>query len=107
MAARIRKNDMVIVISGGQKGGIGKVIEVCPRSKAVKIEGINMKKKKARPTAENPSPERVAVEFFIDASNVSLLDPKANVPTRVGFKVVDGQKVRYAKKSGELIEVTG
>ena len=104
MAARIRKNDMVMVISGGQKGRIGKVIEVCPELRAVKVEGVNLKKKKARPTPQDPSPERVATEFFINVSNVSLLDPKANIPTRVGFKMVDGQKVRYAKKSGELIE---
>ena len=104
MAAKIRKNDVVMVIAGGQKGRVGKVIEVCPELKAVKVEGVNMKKKKARPTAENPSPERIATEFFTDISNVSLLDPKANIPTRIGFKFVDGQKVRYSKKSGELIE---
>ncbi|RIL52241.1 50S ribosomal protein L24 [Mammaliicoccus fleurettii] len=100
----VRKGDNVIVISGKDKGKTGKVLEVLPKKERVVVEGVNVIKKHQKPTQLNPEGGILETEGTIHVSNVQLLDPKTNEPTRVGFKVVDGKKVRIAKKSGEEIK---
>ncbi|HCN61709.1 MULTISPECIES: 50S ribosomal protein L24 [Mammaliicoccus] len=100
----VRKGDNVIVISGKDKGKTGKVLEALPKKERVVVEGVNVIKKHQKPTQLNPEGGILETEGTIHVSNVQLLDPKTNEPTRVGFKVVDGKKVRIAKKSGEEIK---
>ncbi|WP_323704109.1 50S ribosomal protein L24 [Mammaliicoccus sp. Dog046] len=100
----VRKGDNVIVISGKDKGKTGKVLEALPKKERVVVEGVNIIKKHQKPTQLNPEGGILETEGTIHVSNVQLLDPKTNEPTRVGFKVVDGKKVRIAKKSGEEIK---
>lgn len=100
---KIRKDDTVVVVTGRDKGKSGKVIKVLPKEGRVVVEGVNVAKRhtRARPGQSGGIVEK---ELAISASNVSHLDPKDNKPTRVGFRVVDGKKVRFAKRSGELID---
>nr|WP_263314987.1 50S ribosomal protein L24 [Mammaliicoccus sp. Marseille-Q6498] len=100
----VRKGDNVIVISGKDKGKTGKVLEALPKKDRVVVEGVNIIKKHQKPTQINPEGGILETEGTIHVSNVQLLDPKTNKPTRVGYKVVDGKKVRIAKKSGEEIK---
>lgn len=100
----VKKGDKVQVLSGKDKGKQGTVTHVIPKSNRVVVEGINIVKKHTKPSQMNPDGGIKEVEAPIHASNVLPLDPKDNVPTRVGFKVVDGKKVRYAKKSGEILD---
>jgi len=100
----VKKDDNVIVITGKDKGKKGRVIAAYPRENRVLIEGVNMVKKHSRPSQQNPQGGIVEQEAAIHVSNVMLLDPKTNKPTRVGYKVLDnGKKVRIAK-SGETID---
>lgn len=99
----IKKGDKVIVITGKDKGKTGTVIEALPKKDRVVVEGVNIVKKHQKPTQMNPEGGILEQEAAIHASNVMLLDPKTNKPTRVGYKVEDGKKVRVAKKSGENI----
>lgn len=97
----IKKGDTVVVISGDYKGKQGTVQKVFVKSNRVVVEGVNIVTKHCRPSQSNPDGGIVKREAPIDASNVMLLDPEKKVPTRVGYKDVDGKKVRYAKKSGK------
>lgn len=99
---RIKKDDMVIVLSGQDKGKKGKVLKTFPKAGRVIVEGINIQTKHQKQTPKEAA-EIKHVEGPIDASNVMLLDPKTNEPTRVGYKVESGKKVRVSKKSGEEI----
>lgn len=99
---RIKKDDMVIVLSGQDKGKKGKVLKTFPKAGRVIVEGINIQTKHQKQTPKEAA-EIKHVEGPIDASNVMLLDPKTNEPTRVGYKVDSGKKVRVSKKSGEEI----
>lgn len=99
---RIKKDDMVIVLSGQDKGKKGKVLKTFPKEGRVIVEGINIQTKHQKQTPKEAA-EIKHVEGPIDASNVMLLDPKTNEPTRVGYKVDSGKKVRVSKKSGEEI----
>lgn len=103
MVAKIKKGDNVIVIAGKDKGKQGEVIKVLVEKNKLVIAGVNVVKKHMKPsqTSEGGIVEK---ELSIDASNVALLDPKENKPTRVGVKVEDGKKIRYAKLSGENID---
>lgn len=102
---RFKKGDYVIITSGSSKGSKGELLKVIPSKGQVIVQGINMKRKKIRATATNPYPKAEKIEFPIDVSNIAHIDPKVGVPTRVGFKILEsGKKVRYAKKSGELID---
>jgi large subunit ribosomal protein L24 len=104
MAAKIRKNDRVVVIAGKDKGKTGEVIEVLPTEGRVKVRGVNLVKKHQRQTPMQQG-GIVEIEAAMDLSNVAILDPKTNKPTRVGFRTLeDGRKVRFAKASGEVIE---
>lgn len=108
---QIKTGDTVVVIAGkdkftkDKKGNIvpttGKVVKVFPETNKVIVEGVNMVKKHQKPTQTNQNGGIVEMEAPIDASNVMLLDPKTNKPTRVGIKVDEkGNKIRIAKKSG-------
>ena len=102
MAMNIKKGDQVIVITGRDKGKTGEVIQAMPKDSKVVVRGINMVKRHTKPTQENAG-GIVSKEHPIHVSNVALIDPKTGKATRVGMKINDGQKVRVAKKSGEVI----
>jgi large subunit ribosomal protein L24 len=101
---RIKKGDNVIVIAGNDKGKTGKVLSVAPAENRAIVEGVNLVSKHTKPNSKAPQGGIIKKEAPINVSNLSLIDPKSNTATRVGYKVVDGKKVRYAKKSGEEIK---
>ena len=100
----IKSNDKVKVIAGKDKGKEGVVLRVLPAKDRVVVKGVNVVKKHQKPNNANPNGGIVEFEAPIHVSNVMLIDPSTNAPTRVGFKVVDGKKVRVSKKSGNAIE---
>ena len=102
---KIRKGDMVILIAGRDKGRKGAVIEVLADDR-VRVEGLNMSKKHQRPNPQmGVQGGIIEREAAIHGSNVALLDPKSDKPTKVGFKFLeDGRKVRFARASGETID---
>ena len=102
MTMKIKKGDQVIVITGRDKGKTGEVIQAMPKDSKVVVRGINVVKRHTKPTQENAG-GIVSKEQPIHVSNVALIDPKSGKATRVGIKVENGQKVRVAKKSGEVI----
>jgi large subunit ribosomal protein L24 len=104
MAARIRKGDKVVVITGRDKGRTGEVIEMRPREQRVLVRGVNMVKRHQRQTATQEG-GIISKEAPVHLSNVALADPKDGKPTRVGFKTVGDKKVRFAKRSG--VEIDG
>jgi large subunit ribosomal protein L24 len=107
MAAKlkIKKGDKVIVITGRDRGKTGEVFEVRPQEGRVKVRGVNIVKRHTRASAAQQG-GIVEKEAAIHVSNVAHVDPKSNKPTRVGFKfLADGRKVRFAKRSGEVIDV--
>ncbi len=104
MAARIKKGDLVEVISGKDKGKKGKVLRVIPKEGKVIVEGVNMVKRHQRPNPRMREGGIVEKEAPIYASKVMVVCPSCNQRTRVGFKIVDGNKVRYCKKCGEIID---
>ena len=104
MAARIRKGDEVIVISGRDKGKKGSVLKVLTDQDRVLVSGVHMVKRHQRQT-QTEQGGIVEKEASIHVSNVALLDPDGGEATRVGFRTLeDGRKVRYAKRSGEVID---
>ncbi|MGE0846300.1 MAG: 50S ribosomal protein L24 [Flavobacteriaceae bacterium] len=103
MAAKIRKGDQVIVLAGRDKGKQGEVLAVRPAESRAIVKGVNVARRHQKQTA-NQEGGIVAKEMGIHLSNLALLDPKDNKPTRVGFKMLkDGRKVRVARRSGEEI----
>ncbi len=100
----IRKNDQVIVVTGRDKGKIGRVLRVLPKEGRVLVEKVNVVKRHSKPSMKNRQGGIVEKEASIHISNVMLIDPKKSERTRVGFKVLDGSKVRVSKKSKEVIE---
>ena len=100
----IKTGDKVRVIAGKDKGKEGSVKKILAAENRVVVEGINIIKKHQKPNNANPNGGIVEFEAPIHVSNVMLIDPSTNEPTRVGFKVVDGKKVRVSKKSGNAIE---
>jgi large subunit ribosomal protein L24 len=107
MAARIRKGDTVVVISGKDKGKTGKVKRVIAEEGRVLVEGINLVKRHMRPTPRSPSGGILEREQPISASKVMPVDPKTGKGTRVRFKTLEnGKKIRIAVASGEEIPVT-
>jgi large subunit ribosomal protein L24 len=99
---KIHTNDEVIVIAGKDKGKKGKVVKANPASGTVLIEGVNLITRHIKRQGSTPG-QKVTYEKPIDASNVMLLDPKTGEPTRVGYKLEGGKKVRIAKKSGTVL----
>jgi large subunit ribosomal protein L24 len=104
---RIRTDDQVVVISGKDKGKTGKVLRVDIAKQRVFVEGLNIIKRHQRPSAMNPNAVAGVIEREgpIHVSNVALLDPKDNKPTRIGTTVTsDGKRARVAKRSGTQID---
>jgi large subunit ribosomal protein L24 len=100
---KIKKGDKVIVRTGRDKGKIGTVLKVLKEDSALIVEGVNVVKKHVKPTQYSAGGIEQK-ESKIHVSNVALLDPKTEQPSKVGFKIQkDGSKVRFAKKSGEII----
>jgi large subunit ribosomal protein L24 len=101
----LKRDDLVVVISGSHKGKQGRVLKVIDETNrvVVVVQGVNLRFKHLRRSQKNPQGGRVEREAPLDVSNVQLVDPKGNQPTRVGFRVEGGRKIRYAKKSGEPI----
>ncbi|HEX4179616.1 MAG TPA: 50S ribosomal protein L24 [Caulobacteraceae bacterium] len=104
MAAKIKKGDRVVVLTGKDKGRQGQVLQVRPKENRVVVAGINMVKRHTRPTQADPQGGIKNKEAALHISNVAFVDPKSGEPTRVGFRVDGGNKVRFAKKSGEVID---
>ena len=101
----IKKGDTVYVLTGEDKGQKGRVLSVQASKNRAIVEGINVVSKSTKPTAKYPQGGIVKMEAPINISNLALIDPKSGKPTRVGFRVNEkGEKVRYAKKSGEEIK---
>ncbi len=100
----IKKGDNVYVLSGEDRGKQGRVLKVLVAKQRAIVEGINIVTKATKPNAQHPQGGLVKKEASVHISNLALLDPKSGKPTRVGYRVEDGKKVRYAKKSGEEIK---
>ena len=103
MKLKIKTGDTVVVTAGDHKGSEGKVVKIDREKNKAIVEGINMVSKHEKPSAQNPQGGIVKKEAPIQISNLSLMDPKSGEPTRVGFEVRDGKKVRVAKKSNEVL----
>jgi large subunit ribosomal protein L24 len=103
--ANIKKDDNVIVIAGRDKGKKGKVLKVFPKEDRALVQGVNVVKRHQRQTQREQG-GIVSKEAPIHVSNIAHVDPKSGQATRIGFKTMaDGSKVRFAKKSGEVIDV--
>ena len=103
MAAKLKKGDKVVVLAGKDKGKEGEITTVMPKEGRAIVSGVNIVIRHTRQSQQSQG-GRIPKEASIDLSNLALVDPKDGGPTRVGFKLVDGEKVRYAKKSGEVID---
>ena len=99
----VKTGDKVMVISGKDKGKEGVVVKTLAAKDRVVVEGVNIVKKHQKPNNQYPQGGIVELEAPIHVSNVQLLDPSTNEPTKVGYKVEDGKKVRFAKKSGTTL----
>jgi large subunit ribosomal protein L24 len=100
----IRKDDEVIVLTGEDKGKRGKVLRVLLDKNKLVVEGVNRVYRHLKPSRRNPQGGRLSKEMPLDASNVALVDPTTNKPTRLGVKYLDdGTKVLVAKKSGATL----
>ena len=105
MAAKIKKGDKVIVLAGKDKGRTGEVVKMITETNRAIVSGLNMVKRHQRPTQYDPGGIK-DMEAPLHVSNLAVADPKTGKATRVGFKTLkDGKKVRFAKKSGEVLDV--
>jgi large subunit ribosomal protein L24 len=105
MAAKVKKGDRVVVLTGRDKGRVGEVLRVMPKENRVVVQGVAQVKRHQKPSARSPEGGILTKEAAIAVSNVAHLDPQDGKPTRVGFKFLeDGRKVRFAKRSGEVID---
>ncbi len=102
MKTKLKKNDLVKVLTGKDKGKSGRILEVDAEKERVLVEGLNMKKKTVRPRNQQEKGGIIEVEGFLHISNVAVLG-KDGKPTRLGYKFEDGKKVRIAKTTGEAI----
>jgi len=101
---RVKRGDQVVVLTGRDKGKTGEVLRVDRERNRVLVQGVNMAKRHQRPTQTSPGGIN-EFEASIHVSNVALIDPDTRKPTRVGYKTLDdGRKVRFAKRSGEIID---
>jgi large subunit ribosomal protein L24 len=101
---KIKKKDKVIVLTGKDKGKVGEVTAVFPKDSRLIVSGVNMMARHTKPSQTNPQGGIVRREATIHVSNVAHVDPKENKATRVGFKTVKDRKVRFARRSGEVID---
>jgi len=102
MAAKIKKGDRVVVLTGRDKGKTGEVVQVLPRENRALVQGVNLIRRHTRQTAEQEAGIYTR-EAPIHMSNIALADPKDDKPTRVGFQIKNNTKVRVAKRSGAEI----
>jgi large subunit ribosomal protein L24 len=102
MAAKIKKGDRVILLTGKDKGRTGNVVRVMPKDSRVVVSGLNMVQRHTRPSQGDPQGGIKHKEASVHVSNVAIVDSNGK-PSRVGFKVEDGKKVRVAKTTGEVI----
>jgi len=103
--SHVRRGDTVIVVAGKERGKRGRVLRVLPEKNRVVVERINMIKRHQRPTQKLRQGGIIEREGSIHLSNVMLVDPSGDRPTRVGMRALaDGKKVRVARKSGEIID---
>jgi len=101
---RIKKGDNVVVITGRDKGKMGEVLRVFPADSRIIVQGVNIAKRHTRPRMGDPG-GIVEKELTIHISNVAHIDPRSRRPTRIGYKhLTDGRKVRFARRSGEVID---
>ena len=100
---KIKKGDRVVVITGRDKGKTGEVLRVIPKDLRVVVQGVNMVKKHRRPSAMGAGGIE-DMEAPIHVSNVAHIDPGSNKPTRVGYRMEGERKVRFARRSGDLID---
>lgn len=99
---KIHTDDQIIVIAGKDKGKKAKVVRAIPADNKVIVEGVNIVTRHMKKQGATPG-QKVSFEKPIDVSNVMLLDPKTGAPTRVGYKLENGKKLRVAKKSGTVL----
>jgi len=104
VAAKIKKGDKVVVLTGRDSGKSGEVLQVMPKESRAVVRGINVVRKHQKQTMQQEG-GIVSKELPVHLSNLAIADPKDGKPTRVGFKIMDdGRKVRFAKRSGDLID---
>ncbi|MEX5730140.1 large subunit ribosomal protein L24 [Rhodovulum iodosum] len=103
MAAKLKKGDKVVVLAGKDKGREGTIQSVDPKAGKAVVEGVNMAVRHQKPSQMSQG-GRTPKAMPIQLSNLAIVDPKEGGPTRVGFRMEDGKKVRFAKKSGEVID---
>ena len=102
MAAKIKKGDRVVLLTGKDKGRQGTVLKVLPKDGRVFVQGLNLVQRHTKPTQADPNGGIKSKEASVHVSNVAVADSKGR-PTRVGFRIEDGKKVRFAKTTGEVI----
>ena len=102
MAAKIKKGDRVVMLAGKDKGRSGQVTRVLPKDDRVIVSGLNLVKRHTRPSQADPQGGIKTKESSVHVSNVAIADSSGK-PTRVGFRIEDGKKVRFAKTTGEVI----
>lgn len=102
--SRLKKGDEVIVTAGKCKGESGKIQNVDRKHGKIFVEGVNISKRHTRPNMQDQVGGIVDKVMGLAVSNVMLLDPKKKVPTRIGYKIEEGKKVRFAKKSGTILD---
>ena len=106
---KIRKSDNVMVVAGNDKGKTGKVLKVFPKNSKVIVEGINVRKRHTKPSQKSPQGGIIEKEAPVHVSNVMLLDPKSNEPTRLGSQIIIDDKTgkkkiaRVSRVSGEMV----
>ena len=104
MASRIRKNDTVQIMAGKDKGKTGEVLQVFPKENRVTVRSLNMIKRHIKPNQQRQQGGIIEKEAPLQISNVMPLDPEDGRPTRIGFKVVEGKKVRVSKRTGKVLD---
>lgn len=106
--SRLKKNDRVKVISGNHKGKEGKILKIFRDKNRVIVEGVNIIKRHTKPNQKNPQGGITQKEAPINLSNIMLIDPKSNEPSKIGMQILEGEdgkkkRMRFGKKSGEII----
>ena len=101
--ARIRKDDLIEVTAGNDRGTRGRVLKIIPKKNRVLIQGVNLRWKHMRKSQQSPQGGRIRKEIPIHVSNVMLIDETSDSATRIGYERIDGKKVRVARKSGKPI----
>ena len=99
----LKRNDLVVVVSGVHAGNQGRVLRILREKNQVVVQGVNLRYKHLKRSQKNPQGGRVQKEAALPAGKVQLVDPKTNKPTRIGFRFENGRKIRFAKKSGEPV----